>query len=200
VEQQQRGHESSPFLVLIGDFKRGTLRISNMKLFAAALEYAPGRRLDGQVCTYVRFRVIVDGADELWAEDDGSAAEHLEANEIFVRHIEEVDGVHVARIDAAATDLSGFTEWAPGCASEFSTGTGILTLRTFLNVLGPDGASLFDADDCWQTIRIGGRPLAYWYECLASECSTGKASECSTGIQRLKYQRIDKLKDECKNS
>lgn len=150
-----------------------------MKLFAAALEYAPGSRLDGQKCTYVRLRVIVDGADGLWTEEEGSVAEHLEANEISVGHVDEVDGVHVVRIDAAATDLSGFVDWTPGCASE-------LTLRTFLNVLGPDGASLFDADDCWKTIRIGDRPLDYWYSHIR-------------GIrgQRLKCGHDDKLKNEC---
>lgn len=133
-----------------------------MKLFAGALEYAPGQRLDGRKCTFVRFRVIVDGADGLWVEDDGTAEEHLEVNEIAVRSIKEVGGVTVARINAAATDLSGFVEWAPGVNDQ-------LTLRTFLNVLGPDAKSLFDGDDCWQTISIGGKSLTYWYELVASD-------------------------------
>lgn len=132
-----------------------------MKLFAAALEYAPGKRLDGQPCTFVRFRVIVDGSDGLWTEDEGSAAEHLEANEIVIRSIKEVNGVSVARINATETDLSGFVEWAPDLGSQ-------LTLRTFLNVLGSDGKSLFDSDDCWQTISIGGQSLTYWYELIVT--------------------------------
>ena len=129
-----------------------------MKIFAAALEYAPGKRLDGSPCTYVRFRVIVEGAADLWTDEDLSA---LEANEIATRSIKEVDGIQLVRIDAAATDMSGFLEWSPEADPES------LTLRTFLNVLGPDGKSLFGQDDCWNTIRIDDRPLNYWFHQLS---------------------------------
>jgi hypothetical protein len=127
-----------------------------MKIFAAALEYAPGLRLDGSPCTYVRFRVIVEGAADLWSDEDLSA---LEVNEIAIRSIKEVDGIHIVRIEAAATDLSGFVEWIPSEADPES-----LTLRTFLNVLGTDGKSVFGHDDCWNTISIGDRSLNYWFE------------------------------------
>jgi hypothetical protein len=143
-----------------------------MKIFAAALQYSPGKRLDGSPCTYVRFRVIVEGAADLWTDEDLSA---LEANEIATRSIKEVDGIQLVRIDAAATDLSSFVEWTPsadGSPSELSTGSPSadpesLTLRTFLNVLGPDGKSLFGQDDCWNTIRIGDKPLNYWFHQLS---------------------------------
>jgi hypothetical protein len=126
-----------------------------MRIFAAALQYSPGQRLDGSECTYVRFRVIVEGAADLWTDEDLSA---LAANEIAARSIKEVDGIQIVRIDAAATDLSGIVEWTPEADSES------LTLRTFLNVLGPDGKSVFGMDDCWNTISIGDRPLNYWFE------------------------------------
>jgi hypothetical protein len=129
-----------------------------MEIFAAALEYAPGQRLDGTACTFVRFRVIVDGEAGLWTEDDCVAA--LQENDIAVHSAKVVDGTYIARINAAATDLSGFVEWQPDNASD------TLTLRTFLTVLGPQGTSLFSDDDCWHTIRVGGRPLSYWYERL----------------------------------
>jgi hypothetical protein len=128
-----------------------------MKIFAAALEYAPGMRLDGTACTYVRFRVIVDGMDGLWLEEDGSVHEALEVNEIACRSVKEVDGVHVVHIDASKTDLSGFVDWNADLTSS-------LTLRTFLNVLGSDGKSVFGPDNCWDTISIGNKSLGYWYD------------------------------------
>lgn len=127
-----------------------------MKIFAAALEYAPGVRLDGTACTYVRFRVIVDGKNDLWLEE-GCVNEALELNEIACRSVIEVDGVHIVRIDASKTDLGGFMEWQ---ADQVNS----LTLRTFLNVLGSDGKSLFGPDNCWDTISIGDHSLTYWYE------------------------------------
>lgn len=126
---------------------------------AGAIEYSAGRRLDETPCTYVRFRLLVEGVrgDQLWTEEEGaSVAECLGANEIVTHGIEGP----AARIRVAATNLADFEDWSPGMSS--------LCLRTFLNVLGPDGKSIFGADDCWDTIIISGKPLNHWYTLLAA--------------------------------
>lgn len=125
---------------------------------AGALEYAPGRRLDDTSCTYVRIRLLVEGAagDQLWT-DEADIADCLAANEISVHGIKG----QVARINVAATALSDFEEWNGSPVDG-------LRLRTFLNVLGPDGQSIFGADDCWNTLLISGRPLNYWYKQLVA--------------------------------
>ncbi len=129
---------------------------------AGALEYAPGRKLDDSPCTYVRLRLLVEGAkgDQLWTEDaDASVPDCLDANEIAVHGING----QAARINVAATALADFEEWSGVQSADQG-----LRLRTFLNVLGPDGQSAFGPDDCWNTLTISGRPLNYWYGLLSS--------------------------------
>lgn len=129
---------------------------------AGALEYSQGKRLDNSVCTYVRLRLLVDGG-RLWIEEAGAAVEEcLTVNEIVVHGTSEFDGVTVARIDCTATRLQDFEEWTSTKANEG------LHLRTFLNVLGPDGLSIFGKDDCWNTILLENKSIKYWYEKLAS--------------------------------
>jgi hypothetical protein len=127
---------------------------------AGALEYSQGKRLDGSPCTYVRLRLLVEDA-RLWLEEANMDIEEcLAVNEIAVHGLSPVDGATVARIDCAKTRLQDFEEWTADTAQG-------LHLRTFLNVLGPDGTSLFGKDDCWNTIHIEGRPINYWYQKLA---------------------------------
>ena len=135
--------------------------MSETTICAGAVEYSQGKRLDGTTCTYVRLRLLVDG-DRLWIEDaEALVAECLATNEISVHELSIVDGTHVARINCAETALSDFEEW-DGAHS------GGLRLRTFLNVLGTDGKSLFAKDDCWDSIILEGRPINYWYEKLTA--------------------------------
>ena len=98
-------------------------------------------------------RVIVDGAD-LWTEDDPASA--LADSEIFTKSLTIRDGVAVAIIDTAATDLSQFAEYAPN--------TDQICVRTFLTIREAGGSSIFDRDDCWDTIQIGPKSCSDWYK------------------------------------
>lgn len=129
---------------------------------AGAIEYSGGKRLDGTPCTYVRLRILVSG-DSLWTEDaDADVAACLEANEIGIKGIKKVEACVVARICCATTALHDFEEWRPGMDDDS------LRLRTFLNVLGPDGHSIFGKDDCWNTLTLNGQTINELYNYLVA--------------------------------
>lgn len=102
-------------------------------------------------------RVIVEGAD-LWTEDDPASA--LKESEIITKSLIICEGAAVAIIDTAATDLSQFAEYTPG--------TNQICVRTFLTIRDTFGASIFDRDDCWDTIKIGPKSCSDWYKLVSS--------------------------------
>jgi hypothetical protein len=124
-----------------------------MQLFPVAIDYSKSQSLDGTQLQIIRMRVIVDGAD-LWTEDDPASA--LADSEIFTKSLTIRDGVAVAIIDTAATDLSQFAEYAPN--------TDQICVRTFLTIREAGGSSIFDRDDCWDTIQIGPKSCSDWYK------------------------------------
>lgn len=135
-------------------------------LFIASLEYSPGKDLNGHDFYWVRLRVLVEGPGSLWTEDGATAAnlvaEYLEPNEITIHGAPKATphGL-VARINVSETALSDFVEYTP-------TFSGVLSLRTFLNVCGTDKRTLFDSDNCWNSLILSGRSLQSWFEDLLS--------------------------------
>ncbi len=123
-----------------------------MEIFAAALDYAPAKMLDGRPCTWIRLRVLVDGQN-IWKEESGSVAEHLEANEIPVHGIRD----SVARINARDIDLSIFAEYDADAPVDG------ICLRTFLTVES-DG-DLFAEDSAWNK-KLGSKTIREWYSLL----------------------------------
>lgn len=139
--------------------------MSPVPLFIAALEYSPGKDLNGRDFYWVRLRVLVEGATQLWTEEGATAqnlvSEYLEPNEISVHNTATTPHGLIARINVAETALSDFVEYTP-------TFTDGLSLRTFLNVCSPDKKTLFDTDNCWNSLILSGRPLQSWFEELVS--------------------------------
>lgn len=133
-------------------------------LFIAAVEYSPGKDLNGHDFYWVRLRVLVEGPGSLWTEEGATAqnlvAEYLEPNEIVIHGVPKAmpHGL-VARINVSETALSDFVEYTP-------TFTGGLSIRTFLNVCDMDKRTLFDRDNCWNSLILSDRPLQSWFEDL----------------------------------
>jgi hypothetical protein len=134
-----------------------------VEIFAAALDYATGKRVDGTICTWIRMRVFVDSApNSTWHEYDRDPKEsvedavsrHLAANEIPVRGIKG----SVARIDTKAIDLSEYSEYP---APEDG-----ISIRTFLTVEGTEN-DLFGPDSVWN-VKLGSKTISEWYRELAS--------------------------------
>ena len=104
-------------------------------------------------------RVIVDGAD-LWSEADPAAA--LAENDISTKSLVIHDNVAIAIIDTAITDLSQFADYEPG--------TDQICIRTFITIrdsscsLGTGDATIFDRDDCWDSIQLGPKSCSHWYK------------------------------------
>lgn len=124
-----------------------------MQLLPVAVDYSKGQSLDGTPLTFVRMRVIVDPSSAqtggLWAENDAATA--LADNEITTKSLTIRDGIAVAIIDTATTDLSQFSEYEPG--------TDEICIRTFITIM-----DLFGRDDCWDTVRIGPKSCNEWYK------------------------------------
>lgn len=135
-----------------------------MKLFAAAIEYAPSQRIDGEQLIYVRLKVIceADGLT-LWESDFEDINQELTDNGICVRTINKYGDDYIARIDASSTNISDFVEWTP------SVKTDSLCMRTFYTILNKDGNDMFGVDSAWNTIFLGGRSLADWHRELEAK-------------------------------
>lgn len=120
------------------------------EIFAAALDYYKSRGIDGKDYKIIRMRVLADNG-KIWLESVGSAAEHLESNEIATY------GMHAgaARINTRQINLSEFAEYDP------DTHIDGLCIRTFLTVdIGEN--DIFAEDSIW-SMNFGSKTLRDWY-------------------------------------
>lgn len=136
-----------------------------VEIFAGAVDYAQGKTIDGNPCTWIRMRVFVDsstkGSVNTWREYDrgpeesieAAVARHLAANDIAVRGIKG----SVARIDTKSINLSEY--------SDFPADEGI-SVRTFLTV-DSGTTNLFGEDNAWN-MKLGTKTISEWYKILAS--------------------------------
>lgn len=137
------------------------VEVEPVEIFAAALDYAEGKTIDGRPCTWIRMRVFVDTSpDGIWREYDrgptetveAAVARHLAANEIPVRGIKG----SVARIDTKAVNLAEYNEYP---AEEG------ISIRTFLTVDSGD-TNMFGEDSAWN-MKLGPKTISEWYKELA---------------------------------
>ncbi len=135
-----------------------------MKLFAAALEYSPQTRIDGEQLVYVRLKVIceADGLT-LWEQDFEDITAELAENDIYVKRVNRLDDDYVACIDTTKTDMSAFVEWTPNVKTDS------LCIRTFYTIYNKDKQDIFGSDSAWNTIFLSDRPLAEWYQKLEAK-------------------------------
>jgi hypothetical protein len=151
-------------IILSLEPKIPTFFSTSMKLFAAAIEYAPQVRIDGEQLTYVRLKVIceADGLT-LWEGDFEDIEAELAENDIHVKTIRRLGDNYVARIDVSRTNIADFVEWAPNVKTDS------LCLRTFYTILNKDGKDMFGIDSAWNTVFLGDRSLADWYRELEAK-------------------------------